>query len=422
MDQYQLTRLKNGLRLMTVSRPQVESVTVLVGVGAGSRDETRRIRGLAHFLEHMAFKGTKKRPSTQAIATEVESVGGLFNAFTDKEFTGYWLKLAAKHRSLAFDILADMLTNSLFKNEEIERERGVIIEEINMRDDIPMSKAAVEFEQLLYGDNPMGWDTAGTKETVAKIKRADFLAYLKRLYYPKNMVLAVAGKISLREARKLAEEFFFSLRKNNQKTTKAIKIEQKQPRVKLIPKKTEQAHFCLGVPTFGLSHPDRWTLNVLMAVLGKGMSSRLFLAVRERRGLAYYVGTEGYFYTDSGYLLNRAGVKLKKTQEAIQVVLEEMKQLAARKVPLRELTKAKEMLKGNLILNLEDSRFLAERYALQLILEGKIRTPQETLALIDKVSAEDIQRVASALFRPEKLNLTLVGPFRQEKKWSRLLS
>jgi len=425
MNNYQLFTLKSGLRVLFFPMPRLESATMMVGVGAGSRYETRRINGLAHFMEHMAFKGTKKRPTTKQIASEVEAVGGVFNAFTDKEFTGYWMKLPVKHLPLACDILSDMLTNSLLKQEEIERERGVIIEEINMREDVPMTKAAVEFERLLYGDNPMGWDIAGEKATVAKINRADFLAYMRRLYFAKNMVVAIAGGVKKeKEIIELVGNYFGSLRKVSKNITKPISVRpgegQTKPRLKLIFKKTEQAHFCLGVPGYSLKDKRRWSAGVLTAILGGGMSSRLFLEIRERRGLAYYVGSEAEFYTDSGYIVSRAGVKTEKINEAIKVTLGEMEKLAAKKVGQKELEKAKEMLKGHLILSLEDSQNVVQRGVTQLILEGKVRTPTQALAEIDKVTVEDVQSVAHNLCRREKINLTIVGPYKKEDEFLKL--
>jgi predicted Zn-dependent peptidase len=425
MTNHSLFTLNSGLRVLVFPMPRLESATVMVGVGAGSRYETREINGLAHFLEHMAFKGTKKRPSTQQIASEIESVGGVFNAFTDKEFTGYWMKLPVKHLPLACDILSDMLTNSLLKQEEIERERGVIIEEINMREDVPMTKVAVEFERLLYGDNPMGWDIAGEKETVSKMTRRDFLEYMRRLYFAKNMVVAVAGGIEEKKLSKLIRDYFSPLRKVGKNITKPISVEpragQDKPRLKLIFKKTEQAHFCLGVPGYSLKDQRRWPAGVLAAILGGGMSSRLFLEIRERRGLAYYVGSEAEFYTDSGFIVSRAGVKIEKLSEAIKVTLGEMEKLAAKKIGQKELNKVKEMLKGHLILSLEDSQNVAQRGATQLILEGKVRTPAQALAEIDKVSAGDVQQVACDLFRREKINLTIVGPYKKEKDFLKLI-
>lgn len=416
MDKYYLETLPNQLRLIVAPMPSVSSVTVMVGVGAGSRYETRRINGLSHFLEHMAFKGTKKRSTTLQIASEIEGVGGIFNAFTDKEFTGYWVKLPSIHLSLALDILSDMLTNSLLKEEEIDREKGVIIEEINMREDVPMTKAVVEFERLLYGDNPLGWDIAGEKGTVSKISRQDFLNYMRRLYFAKNMTVVIAGGINQKEIpliKRQVADYFSSLRKMGKKITKGIKItafSQAKSRQKTIRKKTEQAHFCLGVPGYSLKDERRWAEGVLATILGGGMSSRLFLEIRERRGLAYYVASQVEFNTDCGYLVSRAGVGVDKVDQAIKLVREEMEKLATKKVTDKELKRAKEILKGHLVLSLEDSQNVAQRYATQLILEDKVRTPKQALAEIDKVSASDVLKVAGDLFKPEKINLVLVSP------------
>jgi predicted Zn-dependent peptidase len=418
---YHLATLKNGLRLITVPMAQMKSATVIVGVGAGSRYESREVNGLFHFLEHMAFKGTKKRPSTLKIASEIDGVGGSFNAFTDKEFTGYHIKLAADKLELAFDILSDMLTSSLFKPEEIEREKGVIIEEINMRDDTPMLYIYEAFLRLLYGDNPMGWDIAGERKTVRSIKRHDFMRFLKSLYFARNMVVCVAGGVKQAEVERLAQKYFSSLQKVGQKVTKHIKIKQASPRIRLFTKKTQQAHFCLGVPGYDLAHKDKFALGVLSTLLGGGMSSRLFLQIRERRGLAYYVGSDVDYYTDSGYLLARAGVKVEKIEEAIKVTLGELEKVKNSTVKALELKRAKEMMKGNLILSLEDSRNVASRYALQVLLEKRIRTPEEALALIDKVTTEDIQRVARDIFRPNKLNLAIIGPYKDRGRFNKLL-
>lgn len=421
MYKHQLITLKNGLRLVIIPMPQVESVTVMMGIGAGSRHESRRVSGLFHFIEHMAFKGTKKRPSTLDIAAEVDGVGGEFNAFTDKELTGYFIKAAAKNKELAFDILSDMLLNSLFEEKEIEREKGVIIEEINMYEDTPIRKIQEVFVKLLYGDNPMGWSTAGKKESVRGIKRNDFLTYLDQLYFPKNMIVAVAGKINKKEINELTKKYLGKFRKSGQKQTKTIKIKQEKAKVELFTKKTDQAHFCLGVPAYHYSHPDRFILAVLAAILGGGMSSRMWIQVRERRGLAYYVRTEPEFYTDSGFLMTQAGVDLNKIDKAVRVVLAEYQKIAFQLTNQEELKRAKEMIKGRFILSLEDSKNVAFRYALQVLLEKEIRTPEETIKLIDKVTAKDIQRVAKEIFKPEKLNLAVIGPFKQKERFKALL-
>jgi len=421
MYKHKLTTLKSGLRLVTIPMSQVESLTVLVGIGAGSRHETKRVNGLFHFMEHMAFKGTKKRPTALDIVSEVDAVGGEFNAFTDKEFTGYFIKAAAKHKELAFDILSDMLTNSLFKKEEIEREKGVIIEEINMYEDTPIRRVQDVFIKLLYGNNPMGWDIAGEKEGIKNIKRGDFIAYLDRLYFPKNMVVTVAGKLNEKEIKKLTRKYLGGLKKIGQKQTKSIKLKQEKPKLKLVTKKTEQAHFCLGVPGYKLSHSGRFTLGVLTGILGGGMSSRLFIQIRERRGLAYYVNCSPDFYTDSGFLITRAGVRLESIDEAIKIVLQEFQDLREKKVAVRELKRTKELLKGRMILALEDSGQVASRYGYQTLLEKKIRTPKEAMELIDKVTPDDIQRVAKNIFSPKKLNLAIIGPYKTETRFKKLL-
>lgn len=424
MYQHTLTTLNNGLRLVTIPMPQVESVTVMVGVGAGARYETRRINGLSHFIEHMAFKGTKKRPTTLAISSAIDGVGGVFNAYTDKEFTGYFIKLPANKLSLALDILADMLTNSLFKTEEIEREKGVISEEINMREDTPMTKVAINFERLIYGDNSMGWDIGGEKKIIEKIQRTDFINYLNRLYYTRNMAVVIAGKTELIEPDKLTkliEEYFGNLKQTGQKISESIIIEQAKPQQNLFYKKTEQAHFCLGLPGYNLFNSDRYTLAVITAILGGGMSSRLFTEIREKRGLAYYVGTDLDLRTDVGFLVNRVGVKLSKVQEAIQVTLAELHKMTVKKVETKELTRTKEMLKGHLILAQEDTFNVAERHLIQLILENKIRPFKEIMRLVDLISPDDILRVAKDLFKPEKLSLAIVGPYADKGKFSSLL-
>ena len=421
MYSHKLTTLKNGLRLITIPMPQVESTTVMVGVGAGSRYETKRVNGLFHFLEHMAFKGTKKRPSALAIATELDSIGGIFNAFTAKELMGYYIKAAAKHTTLMFDILTDMLTNSLFKKEEIERERKVILEELNLYEDMPYRWAWETFERILYGDNPMGWGSIEERRGTINIKKEDLLEYINRLYYPANMVVAVAGKLDQKKIGKLADKYFGLPKRKGKKMVNPVKLDQRKAKTKLVYKKTEQAHFCLGVPGYSYLHKDRFSLGLLSTILGGGMSSRLFIEVRERRGLAYYVQATPEFFTDSGYFLTQAGVMLKKADEAIKVVLQQFYQTTAKKVDTKELKKAKEFLKGGMILALEDSQRVASRYFNQVLLEEKIRPPDEVMKLIDKVTPDDIQKVAKDVFKPERWNLALIGPYKNREKFSKLL-
>jgi predicted Zn-dependent peptidase len=418
---HKLTTFKNGLRLITVPMPHVESVTVMVGVAAGSRNETKGVSGLFHFIEHMAFKGTKKRPSPLTLTSVIDGIGGQFHAFTDKEITGYYVKLAAKHTELAFDILADVLANSLFKSDEIEKEKGVIIEEINMYEDTPSRRILDIFTRLLYGNNPMGWDIGGTKESVRRIQKKDFLAFQKRLYFTKNMAVIVAGKMNEEKITRLNQKYFGDFRQRGRKTREKILLAQKKPRLKISTKKTQQAHFCLGVPGVSYSHPLRFPVGVLATVLGGGMSSRVSQEVRVKRGLAYYVFVQPEFHTDSGFVLAWAGVKVDKIEEAIKVVLDELYKLTKKIVPQKELSKAKEYLKGGMILSLEDSFAVANRYAYQALLEKKLRPPQEAMKLIDAVTAQDVQRAAQEFLQPQKLNLAIIGPYKDKVRFRKLL-
>jgi len=421
MYKHKLTTLKNGLRLVTIPMPQVESITVMIAVGAGSRNETKRVNGLFHFIEHMAFKGTKKRPKAIQIASEIDGVGGQFNAFTDKEITGYYVKLASKHTELAFDILSDMLQNSVFDKSEIEKEKGVIIEEINMYEDTPMRRVQEVFIRLLYGDNPMGWDIGGEKEGIRQIKREDFITFQDKLYFPRNMAVVVAGKLNQEKVKGLTQKYLGGLKKPGQKKTKVIKPCQEKAKVKLVTKKTEQAHFCLGVPGYSYSEKKRFPAGVLATILGGGMSSRLWDQIRSKRGLAYYVFAQPEFHTDSGYLLTQSGVRLEEIEEAIKVVLGQYSDLIRLKVPSKELTKAKEFLKGGMILGLEDSQRVATRAAYQVLLEEELRTPQETIKLIDKVTARNVQETAQEAFRGKNLNLAIIGPYKDQARFKKLL-
>lgn len=421
MNQYARKKLKNGLSLIVVPMDEVPSATVLLMVGAGARFETKRINGLAHFLEHMAFKGTKKRPTTLDIASEIDGAGGYFNAYTSREEICYHVKSLASKVELSLDVLSDMLQNSLFREKEIEMEKGVIVEELNMYEDMPERKSLENFERLLYGDNSMGWSVGGTKNRVVGFKRINFLDYLKRFYLTDNMVLAVAGKVDETKIINLTEKYFNSLTKGGKKRPQKVVPQQNQPQVFLANKKTEQAHFALGLKAIAIGSPDYYSFSLLSAILGGSMSSRLFIQIRERRGLAYYVRAIPEAYSDSGFLAVWAGVRIKSIDEAIKVTLAELHQLAEKKVGDKELKKGKELIKGRLALGLEDSSKVAERYAYQQLIQGEITTPKETFAKVDQVTAEEIQKLAKRLFKTNRLNLSLVGPFRSEEKFKKLL-
>jgi predicted Zn-dependent peptidase len=415
--------LDNGLRVLTIPMPSTKSATVLVMVGAGSRYETRENNGISHFLEHMAFKGTKKRPTPMEIATLMEGMGGQNNAFTSKEVTGFFIKAAAGHLDDCLDIISDILINSRFPEEEIEKERGVIIEEINMYEDTPMRNIGDIYEKLVFGDTPLGWDTAGRKEVIKAVKRADFVEYMSKFYSPKNMTVVVAGGIDSQKTVKAVEKYFGQMKSFDTLRAEKIVLDQTTPRIFIKPKKTEQLHLALGVTTCPMLSPDRYPLTLLSVILGGGMSSRLFNEVREKRGLCYYIRTHSDHYTDMGTLATYGGLNKDKIEEAIKIILGEYKKISniKYKISNKELTKAKEMLKGNLILELENSRVVAGFYGEQEILREPLETPEEVLAKIDAVTAEDVQRVAKKYLKTETLNLAIIGEVEDKEKLKGLL-
>lgn len=423
------TVLPNGLRVLTVPMPSFESVTVLVLVGAGSRYETKNNNGISHFLEHMAFKGTKKRPSAMRIATIIDGIGGEFNAFTGKEATGYYVKSSNNHLELCLDVLSDMLRNSLFDEKEINKERGVILEEINLYEDTPARKIGDVFERLLYGDTPMGWDIAGEKHVISSVARADFLEYLKSLYSAANMTVVIAGGLPSGRKEKsvavLVEKYFSPLPTFDTIKYRSVIETQDKPQVLIKAKKTEQVHIALGVRTVSVKSPRRYSLSVLSAILGGGMSSRLFNEVREKRGLAYYVRTTSDQYQDSGSLVSTAGIDPKRVDEAIKVIREEYEKVSrvsnVARISREELKKAKEYLKGHFVLELEDSRAVANFFASQELLEDEIESPEEIMEKIEKVTLADVIDAAKDYLAPERLNLAVIGNFEDRQRFEKLL-
>ena len=403
--------------------PSFESSTAMVAVGAGSRYETRKNNGISHFLEHMAFKGTKKRPSALDISTLIDGIGGEFNAFTGKETTAYYVKSAATHVELCLDVLSDMLLNSKLEKLEIEKEKGVILEEINLYEDTPSRKIGDIYEKLLYGDTPMGWDIAGEKDIIKKISREDFTRYMGSLYSPSNMTVVIAGGIDPDKVNELVQKYFGSMMPFNTLRYTKVVDSQKKSAVLVRQKQTEQVHIALGVRTVPLSHPDHYSLAVLASILGGGMSSRLFHEVREKRGLAYYVRTSSDHFQDAGTLVSTAGLDPKRATDGISVMVEEYGKISngKAKVSKEELKKAKEYLKGHLVLELEDSRSVASFYAHQDILEKKIKNPDEIIAEIDKVSVEDMEKVAKKYIKESALNLAVIGNFKSGQNFEKLL-
>jgi predicted Zn-dependent peptidase len=416
---FQRDTFDNGLRVLTADLPHAQSVAVMVMLAAGSRYETAETSGIAHFAEHMFFKGTERRPSARQIAGEIDAIGGEFNAFTGKENTTYYVKCAAEHRDVALDVLVDMLHNSRFAEEEIEREKGVIVEEMNMYYDTPRDFIGGVYEELLWGDQPLGWDIIGRKETIRDATRETFLGYLDRWYKPSRMVLGVAGRIGdglLERAQDLLGDL------SDADTGEAQPVAPyANGRVSVYTKQSEQAHVCLGVHSRPLDHPDRYALQLLATALGGGMSSRLFTEVRERRGLAYYVYGLNHSYTDAGTLYAQAGVDIGRIDDAVATIAAELRKIAAEPVPVEELEKARNFAKGRFILQLESPQGLMMFGLRREVLERRLPDPEEVLGGLDAVAADDVARVAGELIASDRLRLAVIGPFDDAARFEPLL-
>jgi predicted Zn-dependent peptidase len=415
--------LSNGLRVLTAPMPHVQSTSCVVMLAAGSRYETRATNGIAHFAEHMFFKGTENRPTAQDISTEIDSIGGEFNAFTSKEYTGYYVRCAAESRDTALDVLSDMLLRSKFESEEIDREKGVIVEEMNMYFDTPRDFIGGVYDNLLYGDQPLGWDIIGTKDTIRNATRETFLDYIGHWYRPERMVIGIGGKIE-GELLGTLEGLFEGLEPAETGAAPSVELSPNGtgPRVKVHSKQSDQAHICLGVRSYPLTHPDRYTLQLLTTVLGGGMSSRLFIEVRERRGLAYYVFGQNNAYTDAGSLYAQAGVDINRIDEAVETIATELKRVADEPIPADELEKARNSTKGRFVLQLESPHGTIMFGLRREVLEGQAAEPADVLAELDAVTAEDMQRVAQDVIGGGGLNLAVIGPFDDAERFENVLA
>jgi len=417
---FRKTTLKNGLRIITAPMKNSKAVTVLILVKTGSKYESKENNGISHFVEHMLFKGTKKRPSPLLISGPLDSVGGIYNAETGQEYTGYYIKVSSSHLSLALDIVSDIFLNSLFKTEEIERERKVIIEEDNMYLDTPMIYIDVLWNKLLYGNQPAGWSILGPKKNIKKIDRKMLREYVKKQYVAKNTIVSVAGDIpssTIKEVKK----YFSSVRTSSPISKPKVIEHQKKPQSLIHYKKTDQTHIYLGVRGYSLSHPKKYAFQLLGNILGGTMSSRMFLEVREKRGLAYYISTDTSLNPDTGYLVTQCGVSNKRVDEAISAILEQYKIIASKRISSKELDKAKENIKGKAILSLETSDSWASFYGKQELLENKLLPLKDIFRKVDEVTIDDIYNVASDIFKPNKLNLALIGPFKEKNRFEKLL-
>jgi predicted Zn-dependent peptidase len=419
---YKKTILNNGLRIITVPVRNTQTVTVVIMVGVGSRYEKDKEAGLSHFIEHMFFKGTKKRQTTLDITSELDAIGGEYNAFTTKDKTGYYAKVDAKHIDVALDVVSDIFLNSKIEEKEIEKEKGTIVQEINLYEDTPISNIGNVFENLLYPQNSLGRDTIGFKKTVQSLKRNDFINYMNRFYVAGDTVICVAGKFDEKEVVRKIKKYFSKMKKGRKTEFKKVAERQAKPAVKIKYKKTDQTHLIIGNRGYHQDHKDRYALGLLAVILGGNMSSRLFIEVREKRGLAYYVRTDTETYKDAGYIATQAGVDHKDLELTVRTILDEYKKISEKKVKPEELQRAKDFVKGRAIMGYEASDEIAMFFIDQEMRRNKILTLEQILKKIDAVKIFDIQRVAKDVFQEKKLNLALIGPHEDSNKLKNILN
>jgi predicted Zn-dependent peptidase len=417
---YQKTTLDNGLRIITCPMPHTRSVSVCIYLGAGSRYESDVQAGVSHFIEHLCFRGTEKRHGAKDISGAIEGVGGVINGGTDKELTVYWCKVAQIHFQLALDVLADMVLHSRFEKKDIEKERHIIVEEISMSKDAPNQLVGMMIDELLWPDHPLGRDVAGTRNSVATMTREQMLDYMTCEYSPKNTVISIAGNIQQDEAVNDVNKVLGKWVNGKTRLNYLAYQELKNPRLKIEHRETEQTHLCLALPGLSLQHPKRFTLDLMNVILGEGMSSRLFLEVRDKLGLAYNIHSYLDHFQDSGALTVYAGVKPENLEIGISAVLEQLT-LLKEKVSPEELTKAKELSKGRLLLRMEDSRSVAGWVGGQEVLNGSILDVEEVVSIIDAVNAEEMCALAQELLVGDKLRLSVVGPIKSEDNLEKLL-
>ncbi len=415
--------LPNGLRVITVPLPNLASATLTVWVKVGSRYESAKLAGISHFLEHMTFKGSQKRPTAKEISETVDALGADYNAGTSREWTNFYIKARSELIGKAFDVLSDMVLNPLLKTEDIEREKGVIVEEIAMQEDTPGEHIGDLFVETMFKGNSLARDIAGTKKSVKGLTQKDFVRYRDTHYGSDSIIITVAGGVEAKSVEELSQEFFGNLKETKRELPEKFTDLQKSPKVHLQYKKSEQAHFILGFLGFPKNHPERFAESVMGTILGRGMSSRLFTEVREKRGLAYAVNSSSSRFTDTGIIATYAGVDVKRIEEAISVVLEQTYGLASAKYPITqiELGKAKEYIKGRTALALEDTTVVNDFFGQRALFSERIETPEDIFAAIDKVTIEDVLRVANTLFDKNKLSLAVIGPYKDQKVFEKLV-
>ncbi len=417
---FEKTTLNNGLRLVSAYMPSTPSVSICLFIGTGSRYEKDSEAGISHFIEHLLFRGTLKRSTAKEISEAIESVGGIINAGTDKELTVYWCKVAKPHYLLAFDILSDILLNSQFNLPDIEKERQIIIEEIRRSKDSPSQWVNLLIEEILWPRHPLGNDIAGSQETVSTISRGDILEYFDHQYQPHNAVVTIAGNLTHNELIPIANNFFDGWSKRGS-TTKYLDWRERQSRrFSLSYRQTEQVHLCLALPGLSLNHPKRFVLDLLNVILGEGMSSRLFVNIRDQLGLAYSINSYIEHFLDTGAMIIYAGVDPKKVTTALKAILEQLF-LLTKPIPETEINKAKELSKGRLLMRMENSRTVAGWIGGQEILLGQILRIDDVINIIDNIQAEEISKLSQELVAMDQLHLAIVGPITDEESLEGLI-
>ncbi len=418
---YQKFNLPNGLRLITVNSQNTDTVTVLALVGTGSKYETKEINGISHFLEHLQFKGTQKRPTEMEIFSFIDSLGGVSNAFTSRDCTGYYAKAQKDKFEDIFDLIADIFLNSTLPTQEIEKERGTIIEELKMFYDHPMRYIWTVWNNVLYGDQPAGWDIAGTIDTVKKIRREQLLDYRHSNYAAQNTIVCVSGNFDKNKVQELVKTYFGGFASKPPVKKAAVDDSQKQPQVLIYKKDTDQTQIALGVRAFNFFHPNRYSMELLDIILGGMASSRLMEEVRFKRGLVYDVHTELAMDADAGSLAATANLDSARLDEGIKVILNEFKKIREAKVSAAELRRAKDNYIGKSAIVLESSHAKGMFYAEQELLESKVLEPEEIYEKIEKITVEEIQAAAQDIFLPKNLNLAVIGPYEDKSRFEKLL-
>lgn len=418
---FEKTTFPNGLRVITVPMPQMESVSICVFVGAGSRFENSKNNGISHFLEHISFKGSNKYRNHKKIARTIEGLGGVTNAATDVEATYYWAKVLKRNFSKGLDVILDLVLNPLLRSKDIDRERGVLLEEIKHYEDLPESKVWDIFVKTVWPDQVLGQTALGTKEVIRNLKREDFDNYRQGYYIPVNMVVAAAGNITHARFIDSVSKYFSFFRKSIKPPLRRVIFKQKKPQLTVFKKDTEQAHIFLGVSGLNINHEDKYTLGVLSSILGEGLSSRLFIKIREEKSLAYYIGTHGELYQDAGIFGVHAGITLNKVEKALEEILRQLKIVKRNTISKRELREAKEKMKGPLLFKLENSDQMMLYFSQQELLTKKILTPFEVKEKIEAVTADDIKRLANELFVNKRLNLAIIGPYASSNRFRDIL-